>query len=51
MMYGYTFLVPINQKRLSNPSKEHNISGHNCSITYRVVTSHRSKIGIRYTVD
>ena len=28
MMYGYTLLVPINQRVLNKLSKEHNISGH-----------------------
>ena len=28
MMYGYTFLVPINQRVLKKQSKERNISGH-----------------------
>ena len=28
MMYGYTLLVPMNQKVLNKLSKEHNISGH-----------------------
>ena len=28
MMYGYTVLVPMNQRVLKKQSKEHNISGH-----------------------
>ena len=28
MMYGYTLLVPMNQRVLNKLSKEHNISGH-----------------------
>ena len=28
MMYGYTLLVPMNQRVLHKLSKEHNISGH-----------------------
>ena len=28
MMYGYTLLVPMNQRVLIKISKEHNISGH-----------------------
>ena len=28
MMYGYTLLVPMNQRVLNNQSKELNISGH-----------------------
>ena len=28
MMYGYTLLVPMNQRMLNNQSKERNISDH-----------------------
>ena len=28
MMYGYTLLVPMNQRVLNKLSKEHNITGH-----------------------
>ena len=28
MMYGYIFLVPMNQRVLNKPSKEHNICEH-----------------------
>ena len=28
MMYGYTLLVPVNQRVLNKLSKEHNKSGH-----------------------
>ena len=28
MMYGYTLLVPMNQRVLNKLNKEHNISGH-----------------------
>ena len=28
MMYGYTLLVPMNQRVLNNQSKERNISGY-----------------------
>ena len=28
MMYGYTLLVPMNQRVLNKQSKERNISGH-----------------------
>ena len=28
MMYGYTLLVPVNQRVLNKQSKERNISGH-----------------------
>ena len=36
MMYGYTLLVPMNQRVLNKQSKERNISGHGCVswITY-----------------
>ena len=33
MMYGYTLLVPMNQRLLNNVSKEHNINGHKWSTT------------------
>ena len=28
MMYGYTLLVPMNQRVLNKPGKECNINGH-----------------------
>ena len=28
IMYGYTLLVPMNQRVLNKLSKEHNVSGH-----------------------
>ena len=28
MMYGYTLLVPMNQRTFNKLSKEHNIGGH-----------------------
>ena len=28
MMYGYTLLVPMNQRVFNKLNKEHNISGH-----------------------
>ena len=34
MMYGYTLLVPMNQRVLRKLSKECNISGHKWSTTY-----------------
>ena len=40
MMYGYTFL--------NKQSKERNIGGHKWSTTYRVLISHRSKMGVIY---
>ena len=36
MMYGYTLLVPLNQRVLNKLSKEHNISGHNIYIIYNI---------------
>ena len=46
IMYGCTLLVPINQRVLNNPSKEHNIISHKWSMTHRVLKSHRSKMSI-----
>ena len=46
MMYGYSFLVPMNQGVLSKLSKEYNISGHKSSKTHRVLKPHRSKMSI-----
>ena len=34
MMYGYTLLVPMNQRVLNKLSKEHNISGHKWHILF-----------------
>ena len=48
MMYGYTLLVPMNQRVLSKPSKEHNISSHKWFTTHRVLKSRRSKLGVIY---
>ena len=51
MMFGYTLLVPMNQRALNKQSKECNISdisGHNGSTAYRVLKSHKSKMGIKY---
>ena len=48
MMYGYTLLVPMNQRVLNKQSKERNISGHKISMTHRVLKSHRSKMSIIY---
>ena len=31
IMYGYTLLIPMNQRVLNKQSKEHNISGHSIS--------------------
>ena len=48
MMYGYTLLVPMNQRVLNKLSKERNISGHKWSRTHRVLKSHKSKMGVIY---
>ena len=50
MMYGYTLLVPMNQRVLNKLSKEHNISGHKWFTTHRVLKSHRSKMSIMCVV-
>ena len=48
-MYGYTLLVPMNQKVLNKLSKERNISGHHkWPTTHRVLKSHKSKMGVMY---
>ena len=40
MMYSYTLLVPMNQRVLNKPSKEHNISGHKWYICiYKYINS------------
>ena len=39
MMYGYSLLVPMNQRLLNKPSKEHNMSSHKRSKTRRVFKS------------
>ena len=51
MMYGYTLLVPMNQRVLNKLSKEHNISGHKWSTTHRVLKSHRSKMSVIYILS
>ena len=51
MMYGYTLLVPMNQRVLNKLSKEHNISGHKRSTTHRVLKSHRSKMSVMYMLS
>ena len=48
MRYSYTLLVPINQRVLSKPSKEHIISSPKLSTTRRVLKSHGSKMSIIY---
>ena len=49
MMYSYTLLVPMNQRVLSKPSKEHIIGGPELSAIRRVLKSHGSKMSIIYT--
>ena len=51
MMYGYTLLVPMNQRVLNKLSKEHNISGHKRSTTHRVLKYHRSKMSVMYMLS
>ena len=51
MHFGYTLLVPTNQRVLNMLSKEHNISGHKWSTTHRVLKSHRSKMCITYMLS
>ena len=48
IMYGYTLLVPMNQRVLNKLSKEHNISSHKWSTTHRVLKSPRSKMSVIY---
>ena len=48
MIYGYTLLVPVNQRVLNKQSKECNISGHKCSTIHGVLKFHRSKMGVIY---
>ena len=43
-MYGYTWLVPMNQRVLNKLSKDRNISGHKLCTTHKVLKSHRSKM-------
>ena len=47
MTYGYTLLVPMNQRVLNKQSNERNISGHKQSTTFRVFKSHRTKMGVQ----
>ena len=44
--YGYTWLVPMNQRMFIKLSKEYNISDHKWSMANRVLKSHRSKMRI-----
>ena len=48
MMYGFTLLVPMNQRVPNLTSKEHNISSHKWSTTHRVLNSYRGKKGVTY---
>ena len=47
IMYGSTFLVPMNQKVLNKPSKVHNVVGHKSSTTHRVLIFHKSMMSVR----
>ena len=44
--YGYTWLVPMNQRMFIKLSKEYKISDHKWSMAHRVLKSHRSKMSI-----
>ena len=46
IMYGYDWLVPMNQRVLNKLSKEHNINGHKWSTTHRVLKSYRCTMNI-----
>ena len=48
MMYGYTLLVPMNQRVLNKHSKGCDTRGHKWFTTHRVLKFHRSKMGIIY---
>ena len=48
MMYSDTLLVPMNQRVLSKPNKEHIISSPKLSTIRRVLKSHGSKTSIIY---
>ena len=39
LMYGYTLLVPVNQRVLNKLSKEPNVSSHKWSTTHRVLNT------------
>ena len=45
-MYGYSMLVPMNQRVLNKLNKEHNINVHKWSTTHRVLKSHRWKMSL-----
>ena len=51
MLYGYTLLVPMNQRVLNKLSKEHNISSHKWSTTHRLLKSRKSKMSIIYMLS
>ena len=48
IMYGYTLLVPMNQRVINKLRKERNISGHKRSTTHRVLKSHKREMGVTY---
>ena len=49
MMYGYTFLVGMNQRFLNKQSKERNIISHKSSTTHGALKAHRSKLSVIYS--
>ena len=46
--YGYTLLVPMNQRVLNMLSEERNIRGYKWSTTQRELRLHRSKMSVTY---
>ena len=50
MMYGYTLLVPMNQRVFNKLNKERNISGHKCSTTHNFCMRQKGIIS-GYPVD
>ena len=48
MMYGYTLLVPMNQRVLNRLSEDHNVSSHKWFTTHRVLKSDRIKMSAIY---
>ena len=44
MVYGSTFLVPMNQRVLNKQSKKQNICGNKLSTTHKMLKSQSSKM-------
>ena len=51
MMYSYTLLVTMNQRVLSNPTKEHIINSPELSARRRALEFYGSKMSITYTCN